>query len=148
MRAFISLFLGLVWAASLSAVESPRPQYELVYSVQVATYQYADYGQRIASQYEDIPMLCRVRDNGLFTLYYGAFETFADAKLHLQDYELFADLNAYVVKLQRVSFEPCEQLGQKILESKAKAFSRRECSDCDVEGLVESFLPEMGTLPH
>ncbi|WP_423898277.1 hypothetical protein [Candidatus Pelagadaptatus aseana] len=116
--------------------------------MQVATYQYADYGQRIASQYQEIPFLCRVRDNGLFALYYGVFETHADAKLHLRDYALFSDLNAYVVKLRKVSFEPCAQLGQQIKESKAKAFSRRDCSDCDVEGLVESFLPEMDVIPQ
>ncbi|MEC8427699.1 MAG: hypothetical protein VXZ35_04690 [Pseudomonadota bacterium] len=125
-----------------SRVLAESAQYERAYSIQVATYKNASYGQRIAGTHHEIPFLCRKRSNGLFALYYGVFESFADAKLHLRDYALFSDLNAYVVKLENVSFTPCDSVGQAIQSSQQQALQRLNCKECDLKETVESFLPK------
>lgn len=148
-RLILLILCAVVWCVEaeplpelVPAQSIAQPQYDLVYSVQVATYVYASYGQSIASQYAEIPFLCRQRNNGLFGLYYGVFQSYADAKMHLRDYALFSDLNAYVVKLVNVSFQPCDNLGTTIQQSKKEAFSQRECADCNLQELIEEFLPQ------
>lgn len=132
----------MLQAALFSSALAAEAQYQRVYSIQVATYKHARYGQRIAALHHEIPFLCRQRSNGLFALYYGVFESFADARLHLRDYPLLSDLNAYVVQLQQVSFSPCDSLGQAIQSSQLQALRRLNCRECEVKEMVEAFLPK------
>ena len=150
MLKFITLIFVGVWMPTIAAQESePLPllqqdyQYDLAYSIQLAAYDLPEKGQSFAAKHADIPMFCRTRDNGIFAVYYGVFESYVDARQHLGDYDLLYNLNAYVVKLPKVSFEPCVNLDEKIEMSRRDAFNQRECANCDVKGLVESFMPEL-----
>lgn len=150
MWQFIVLIFISAWLPILAAQESePLPllqqeyQYDLVYSIQLAAYDLPEKGQNFAAQHADIPMFCRTRNNGVFAVYYGVFESYSDARQHLGDYDLLYNLNAYVVKLPKVSFDPCVNLDEKIEMSRRDAFNQRECANCDVKGLVESFIPEL-----
>jgi hypothetical protein len=149
MPKLIIIFLSLFVGAAL-AVEPPDKksyQYDLVYSIQMAVYDLSETGHSFTELHANIPMLCRIRDNGLFAVYYGVFEGLEDAKQHLGDYDLLYDLNAYVVKLPRVSFAPCASLSKKIQRSRKDAFSERACASCDAQELIDSFLPELGVSP-
>lgn len=92
-------------------------QYDLVYSIQVAAFDRSEGGQRLARKHPQIPLSCRVRTNGLFTVYYGVYQDYASAKQHLQDYNALQSLGAYIVKLRDVSFMPCSALAAQIEQS-------------------------------
>jgi len=117
-----------------------EPQYSLVYSIQVGAFAQLDYGQRFAKSNREVPMYCRQKANGIFAVYYGVYQAYADAKPHLGDHELFDKMGAYVVKLRDVSFQPCDALAQSIREAKRRAYA--PCKDCEASAIAESFLPE------
>jgi len=117
-----------------------KPQYSLVYSIQVGAFARVDLGQRFASRNREVPLYCRQKKNGIFAVYYGVYQGYGDAKPHLKDHELFDSMGAYVVKLKNVSFQPCDALAQSIREAKRKAYA--PCKDCEASAIAESFLPE------
>ncbi len=131
--------------------DSSDGRYDLVYSIQIGAYKYASYGQHFAKQHSQIPLQCRQKDNGIFAVYYGLFENFKDAKGHLSDYPLLAEVGAYVVKLTDVTFSPCGALAERIEQSRKAAYGDSRCGGtqgCDVNAEVEKFLPKLPGLPE
>lgn len=125
--------------ASFRVVE--KPQYSLVYSIQVGAFASLSLGQKFATRNRDVPLYCRQKENGIFAVYYGVYQGFYDAKPHLNDHKLFDSMGAYVVKLNNVSFQPCDALAQSIREAKRNAYA--PCKDCEASAVAESFLPEL-----
>ncbi len=120
--------------------------YDVVYSIQIGAYKYASYGQNFAKRHSQIPLQCRQKDNGIFAVYYGLFENFNDAKGHLRDYPLLAEVGAYVVKLKDVTFSPCGALAERIEQSRKAAYGEARCGGaqgCDVKAEMEKFLPKL-----
>jgi hypothetical protein len=133
-------------AEKLADQESSDNLYDLVYSIQIGAYKYANYGQNFAKQHSQIPLQCRQKDNGIFAVYYGLFENFKDAKGHLTDYPLLAEVGAYVVKLKDVTFSPCGALAERIEQSRKAAYGEARCGGaqgCDVNAEMEKFLPKL-----
>lgn len=118
-----------------------RPQYDVVYSIQVGAFDRAEFGQQFASEHGEVPLSCRQKRNGIFAVYYGVYQDYDEAKSHLQDYELLQVMGAYVVKLQDVSFKPCEALKQSIRAAKTQAYEK--CTDCTAADMVNSILPSI-----
>jgi len=81
--------------------------YELVYSLQVGVFKTLVDAQRFARSSDGADLLCRKKDNGYWGVYYGAYQSFGEAKSHLRDQSLLERVGAYVVKLNRVSFQAC-----------------------------------------
>ncbi len=131
--------------AQLDSSSAPASQglYEQVYAIQVAAYQQPALGQRFSRQHSDIPLLCRLRDNGLFTVYYGVYESAASARLHLQDYPLLSRLGAYVVRMQDVNFEACNSLAERINHSRERAERDRQDSERQQHQWLQHYVPEM-----
>jgi hypothetical protein len=84
--------------------------YELVYSIQTAVFADAKQGHDFAQRHPGIALTCREREDGLFSVYYGVYQSYSDARQHLQDYDLLAQQGAYIVRLEQASFLPCEAL--------------------------------------
>jgi len=131
----------------VAQLAAPAVQYSQVYSIQTAAFGSASLGQAFAERHPQLPFSCRVRSNGLFAVYYGVYESYADGKQHLQDYPLLTELGAYVVKLKNVSFKPCETLAAQIEQSRKQAYRNRECADCDSKALSRQYLPNLSSTP-
>ncbi len=137
------MFLALSCSAVGSAIQAG---YDRVYSIQVATYKNPETGQLFAQQNSHIPFSCRVKNNGLFALYYGIYPNMGSAQEHLHDYAQLKDLGAYVVTLENVHFEPCLSLAEKIRNEQKEASQRRLCTDCSASELVNDYLNRGGPL--
>ena len=145
----LSLLLGVVLSAGASADGAAAVKengYALVYTIQVAAYEVPADGERFANQNSTIPLQCRLKDNGLFAVYYGVFEDAADARTHLQDYPLQADSGAYVVRLENVSLSACGALVEQIQLRRNSAYGIDGCasaSGCDIQSLTRDILPPL-----
>ncbi|BFM18305.1 hypothetical protein R50073_44880 [Maricurvus nonylphenolicus] len=121
-------------------------QYDLVYSIQIGAFKFASFGQRFAKKHGAIPLQCRQKDNGIFAVYYGLYENFADAKGHLKDYPLLDKLGAYVVKLRNVTFSACDALAARIEQSRQQAYGDSRCGGrqgCDINAATQQYLPQL-----
>jgi hypothetical protein len=121
-------------------------QYDLVYSIQIGAFKFASFGQRFAKKHDAIPLQCRQKDNGIFAVYYGLYESFADARGHLQDYPLLDELGAYVVKLRNVTFSACDALAARIDKSRQQAYGDSRCGGsqgCDINAATQQYLPRL-----
>ena len=86
-------------------------QYAEVFTIQTAAFQQAGSVQQFVFRNKNVPLSCRVKNNGMFAVYYGAFDSYSEAQDHLQDYALLNRQKAYVLRLRDVSFESCEHIG-------------------------------------
>ncbi len=81
--------------------------HELVYSLQIAAFKHSSAAKRFIAKHSDVPMLCRTKDNGLFTVYYGTYSSLDEARSHMNDHSLLSRQKSYAVKLTHVTFEQC-----------------------------------------
>lgn len=133
-------------ASGEKPVVADDSQYDLVYSIQVGAFKFASFGQKFAKKHETVPLQCRQKDNGIFAVYYGLYENFADAKGHLKDYPLLDELGAYVVKLRNVTFSACGSLATRIEQSRQQAYGDDRCGGsqgCDIKAATQQYLPQL-----
>lgn len=86
-------------------------QYAEVFTIQTAAFQQASSVQQFVLRNKRIPLSCRVKNNGMFAVYYGAYNSYSEAQHHLRDHALLTRQKAYVLRLRDVSFESCDNIG-------------------------------------
>ncbi|MGI9273423.1 MAG: hypothetical protein ACR2PT_01010 [Endozoicomonas sp.] len=101
-------------ADDTAAVKSQMPEepryFDVVYSMQVGVFKTMDEVVAFARRNSSTELYCRKKDNGYWGSYYGAYDSYSEAKSHLQDNPLLERVGAYVVKLSDTSFTPCLSL--------------------------------------
>lgn len=88
--------------------------YERVFSIQLGAYRSTDAREDLIRKYQNYPLYCRQNSRKAYVVYYGVFESFKDARPHLQDLPEQDKLGAYIVKLNNVNLKPCINLSEKI----------------------------------
>ena len=74
------LVLLLLTCESLSAAS-----YDLVYSIQMGAFRSLAARESFIQRYHKLPLYCRKSSRNAFMVYYGVFQSRADARPHLAD---------------------------------------------------------------
>lgn len=81
-----------------------------VYAIQLAAFSSIQDAKQFSGQLPVSGLLCRRKNNGLYTVYYQKFEHLEQASSHLDDHSFIDNLGGYVVALNNVAFSVCEDL--------------------------------------
>ncbi len=94
--------------------ELQAAQYDRVFSIQLGAYRSIGARAELIEKYQQYPLYCRRNSRNAFVVYYGVYESFKDARPHLQDLPGQDKLGAYIVKLDNVSLKPCINLEERL----------------------------------
>lgn len=104
--------LGIcVFLFSLAARAS---YYDEVYTIQLAAFESEEKARLFIKTVPNLPLYCRTKTNGLEAVYYGVYPNWQFASNHIDDYDIFKSLGAYVLKLKAVNMKPCENLTERL----------------------------------
>jgi len=84
--------------------------YDTIYSIQVGAFKKPLLANQLLAQHSSIEWMCRIKDNGMLAVYYGAYDLKQNAHTHINDYPVFRKQGAYVVTLRNVAFNSCASL--------------------------------------
>lgn len=107
---FLIVFILMGFASS----ELEAAQYDRVFSIQLGAYRSVDARAELIEKYQQYPLYCRRNSRNAYVVYYGVYESFKDARPHLQDLPGQDKLGAYIVKLDNVSLKPCMNLEERL----------------------------------
>jgi|GEM_PF-2629324 len=108
VRSFFCLLLAAPYCSAAS--------YERVYTIQMGAFLEPSAREVFIQKHRQLPLYCRKNSRAAYMVYYGVFQSYQDAKPHLQDIPKQAALGAYVVRLDKVRLKPCSNMRDRLLE--------------------------------
>ncbi|GAB2191696.1 hypothetical protein MAH1_33040 [Sessilibacter sp. MAH1] len=100
--------------ATLLSFSAHASYYDEVYTIQLAAFESPEKASLFIKTVPNLPLYCRTKSNGLEAVYYGVYPNWQFASNHIDDYEIFNSLGAYVLKLKAVNMKPCENLTERL----------------------------------